>query len=68
MAVKKKRETETITPIATALERLKQTAPDGPPFLGLMLDLPTIHCLALGQCNARAEVAARKALADYAAE
>lgn len=53
---------------STAVERLRETAPDGPPFLGLMLDLPTVQCLALGQVNARAEVAAKQALASYEGE
>ena len=48
---------------ATAAERLKEHAPDAPPFLGLMLDEPTVRCLAAGQVNARAEVAARNTLA-----
>jgi hypothetical protein len=52
-------------PTTTALERLKEFAPDGPPFLGLMLDLPTVQALALGVVNSRAEVCARQALAAY---
>lgn len=46
-----------------AIERLQSDAPDGPPFLGLMLDEATVRCLAEGVVNSRAEVAARKALA-----
>lgn len=45
-----------------ALERLKRHAPDGPPFLGLMLDVPTVKCLREGAVNARAQVAAAEAL------
>lgn len=49
--------------IVPALERLKVDAPDGPPFLGLMLDEATVRCLAAGVVNSRAEVAAKRALA-----
>ena len=41
------------------LDRLKRDAPDGPPYLALILDEPTVRALALGVVNARAEVAAR---------
>ena len=47
---------------ATALERLRESAPEGPPFYGIIFDEETTKCLAAGACNARAEVAARKAL------
>lgn len=50
--------------IVPALERLKADAPDGPPFVGLLLDEATVRCLAEGVVNSRAEVAARKALAS----
>lgn len=45
-----------------ALARLRRDAPAGPPFLCLLLDVPTVECLRLGVVNARAEVAARRAL------
>ena len=45
--------------------RLRETAVEGPPFCGLMLDLPTIQCLAEGVVNARAEVSAKKFLEEY---
>lgn len=48
-----------------ALERLQADAPEGPPFLGLLLDVPTMQALSLGVVNSRAEVAAKKALAAY---
>ena len=51
--------------VRPAIERLKVDAPDGPPLLGILLDEPTMRCLALGQCNSRAEVAARKVIADF---
>ena len=37
--------------VRPAVERLRETAPDGPPFLGILLDLPTMQMLALGQVN-----------------
>lgn len=46
----------------SALTRLQKDAPEGPPFLGLLLDEATVRCLALGVVNSRAEVAARRAL------
>lgn len=54
---------KTTTTPPPALERLKAHAPDGPPFLGLLLDEATVRCLAEGVVNSRAEVAAKKAIA-----
>lgn len=48
-----------------ALDRLRETAPDGPPFLGLLLDEATVRCLAAGVVNARAEVAAQQAVTRF---
>lgn len=53
-----------LTKPRTALARLQEAAPDGPPYLGLMLDRPTVECLAAGQVNSRAEVAAKRALEE----
>ncbi len=50
-----------------ALNRLRQDAPEGPPFIGLMLDEATVRCLALGVVNARAEVAAQRAIVNIEA-
>lgn len=47
-----------------AIDRLKSDAPDGPPFLVLILDEPTVRRLAEGVVNARAEVAARQSIAS----
>lgn len=53
-------------PVApTALDRLRESAPDGPPFLGILLDEPSMRALAHGVVNSRAEVAARKVIADF---
>jgi hypothetical protein len=52
-------------PVTTALERLKRDAPDGPPFIGLLLDEQTVRRLAAGAVNSRAEVAARRALESF---
>lgn len=54
-------------PTTTALERLREKVPDGPPFLGILLDEASMRCLAAGVVNARAEVAANKVLADFEA-
>lgn len=48
--------------VAPAIDRLRVSAPDGPPFLGLILDEATVRCLAGGAVNARAEVEARRVL------
>ena len=53
-----RRERRAVPPAPRALDRLKTHAVEGPPFLGLMLDEPTVRCLALGVVNARAQVAA----------
>ena len=52
--------TRTRSTRSRALDRLRRDAPDGPPFLVLLLDVPTVRCLAAGVVNARAEVAARR--------
>lgn len=46
----------------TASERWRY-AEDGPPFIGLIFDEPTVRCLDAGVVNARAQVAAHEALA-----
>lgn len=48
-----------------AIDRLRETAPDGPAFLGVLLDEQSMRCLAAGVVNSRAEVAARKVLAVF---
>ncbi len=52
-------------PREPAIERLKRDAPEGPPFLGILVDEATMRCLAAGVVNSRAEVAAKRVIADF---
>jgi hypothetical protein len=55
------------TPKAPARPRITEMAPGGPPYVGFLCDLQTLQCLAAGVVNSRAEVNAKRALADYEA-